>query len=68
MCLISKNFGPVEGSSQSILYAFHISCPGRKHDETEQEFTLSGSRIVNLHEKQSRQGHKKNVLFESHIW
>lgn len=68
MCLNSKNFGPVEGSSQGILYAFHISYPRRKKDETDQQFTLPCSKTVNIHENQSRQGHKKNVLFESHIW
>lgn len=69
MFLISKNFCPFEGSSQGISYAFHISYPRRKKDETEQPFTLTGSKTLNIYENQSRQGRKeKNVLFETHIW
>jgi len=68
MFLISNNFHPVEGSPQGILYAFHTSYSRRKNDETEQQFTLSSSKTVNIHENQSRQGHKKYVFSESHIW
>lgn len=68
MFLTSKNSGPVEGSSEGILHASLMSCPRKKKHETEQHFTLSGSKTDSIHENQSRQGHKKNVLFESHIW
>lgn len=49
MVLISTNLGSVQGSSQGILHAFHISylC---KNDETEQQLKLLGSKTVNIHE------------------
>lgn len=34
MFLILKTFGPVEGSSQGILCAFHLSCPRRKKNDS----------------------------------
>lgn len=69
MVLISTNLGSVQGSSQGILHAFHISYLCKKNNETEQQLKLLGSKTVNIHENWNREGHKKNnVLLERDIW
>lgn len=71
---IISDFGLNEFWVSSRLFTRYFICTSyqlslQKKDETEQQFTLLGSKTVNTHENQNRQGHrKKNVLFESHIW